>query len=225
MLGEEHFFDRPLDAGDLTKTQIDNYEKRFSTKKPIFGEKSPSYCYLQYCMDRIHRYDPKIKLVLILRKPVSRAFSQYNMCLNQIGKTLNDVTDDDIIAYFEGEAVLSLKGIRANSRGYNVVRGYYDEILEYLFSKFQKDQIYIGISEKIRADKQRYYNEIMRFLGSTKHVQIKEADVHIREYKRAIPRRLEIRLREIYRPHNTRLYAMLGESITEWETYYQTIDQ
>ena len=30
-------------------------------------------------MDRIHKHYPNIKLVLVLREPIQRAYSQYNM--------------------------------------------------------------------------------------------------------------------------------------------------
>ncbi len=37
-----------------------------------------------------------MKLIIILREPISRAFSEYNMCLNLKNKTLNDKSEEEI---------------------------------------------------------------------------------------------------------------------------------
>ena len=82
-IGEKHFFDRKLPHGELSDEDIKKYEESFEkTTKPIVGEKTPSYCYLRYAIDRIYNYDKNMKLIIILREPISRAFSQYNMELN-----------------------------------------------------------------------------------------------------------------------------------------------
>lgn len=87
---ESHFFD----TTEPSETEIINYENSFVTNKLIVGEKTPSYNYLQFAMDRIYNYNPNMKLILILREPISRAFSQYNMFLNHQNKTLNVVNDE-----------------------------------------------------------------------------------------------------------------------------------
>jgi len=63
---ESHFFD----TTELTEKEIIKYENTFDTNKLIIGEKTPSYNYLQYAMDRIYNYNPNIKLILILREPI-----------------------------------------------------------------------------------------------------------------------------------------------------------
>ena len=88
--GESHFFD----TTEPTEIEIIKYENTFDTNKLIIGEKTPSYNYLQYAIDRIYNYNPNIKLILILREPISRAFSQYNMNLNVNNKSLNDVNEE-----------------------------------------------------------------------------------------------------------------------------------
>ena len=80
---DKHFFDRKLSDGELSDNDIKKYEESFKTNKPIVGEKTPSYCYLRYAIDRIYDYDKNMKLIILLREPISRAFSQYNMELNR----------------------------------------------------------------------------------------------------------------------------------------------
>merc|ERR1712146_654512 len=145
---EQHFFDRKLSKGELNDEDIKNYENSFKTTKTIVGEKSPSYCYLRYAIDRIYNYDKNIKLIIILREPISRAFSQYNMGLNNKNKNLNDRTDEEIFNQILSEKNVKLSELRSNG-GHLVIRGFYDEILEYILSKFSRDNLYIGISEEI----------------------------------------------------------------------------
>jgi hypothetical protein len=222
--GEIHFFDRNASYGELTNTDIENYENSFKTNKLIVGEKTPSYNYLRYAMDRIYNYNKNIKLILILREPISRAFSQYNMKLkDNFKKTMNDVTDEQILDDFkEKEKLCELK----NNGLYYIVRGYYDEILEYILSKFPRENIYIGISEEINENKLRYYNEIYEFLGATKLEKINEnINTHIGQYERVIPNELEKRLYNIYKSHNEKLYEILGRKIDIWENYYNKLQQ
>jgi hypothetical protein len=216
---ELHFFD----TKNLTDSGIIQYEKQFDTDKLIVGEKTPSYNYLQFAIDRIYTYNPNIKLILILREPISRAFSQYNMTLSFMKKSLNDVSDEQIIADFEKEEGVQLSEIQENGN-YYIARGKYDEILMHIFSKFKRENIYIGIAEEIKENKQTYYNDIFKFLGATEMININEdVDAHIRNYDRPIPNILEKKLYDIFRPHNERLYEILGRRIDSWEAYYHQI--
>jgi hypothetical protein len=217
--GESHFFDRT----ELSESNIMEYESRFDTNKLIIGEKTPSYNYLQYAIDRIYNYNPNIKLLLILREPISRAFSQYNMYLNNNNKSLNDVTEQQIIIDFEEEENVKLSELKINGK-YYIIRGKYDEIIIYILSKFYKDNLYIGIAEEIKADKKKYYNDIIYFLGGEKLHEVDEkVDTHIIPYAKHIPKILEKKLYDIYKPHNERLYKILGREIDIWENYYKKI--
>tara|TARA_B100000424_G_scaffold236520_1_gene201499 strand:+ start:2604 stop:3365 length:762 start_codon:yes stop_codon:yes gene_type:complete len=223
MQGEMHFFDKKLSKGKLTENDIKEYEDSFQTKKEIVGEKTPSYCYLRYALDRIYDYNKNIKLIIILREPISRAFSAYNMSINQMKKTLNDVTEYDILKAFKEKESQNLDKLQPNLGGY-IVRGYYDEILNYILLKFPRNNIYIGISEEINKDKLKYYNEIFEFLGATKLKKINEnLNSHCRKYEKPIPKAVEKYLYNIYKSHNEKLYKILGRKIDIWENYYNQI--
>lgn len=221
---EIHFFDRKLSLGDLTDEDIDAYERTFDTIKHIVGEKTPSYNYLRFAMDRIYHYNKNMKLIILLREPISRAFSQYNMCLQIYGRNPNEIKDDEMFNEFKEQENEQLCEIQSNYvHAHSVARGYYDEILEYILSKFPRDNIYIGISEEINQDKSKYYNEIYEFLGASKLAIHENLNTHEREYTKTIPKRLESYLYNIYKPHNEKLYKILGRKIDIWEKYYATL--
>jgi hypothetical protein len=197
------------------------YENNFITDKLIVGEKTPSYC-LPYAIDRIHRYSPNIKLVVLLREPISRAFSHFNMWLDHQEKTLDDVSDSTIMNIFKKEEQVQLLKLRTNGPLF-VVKGKYDEIIIYIYTKFPKENVYIGIAEEIRMNKQKGYNDIFRFLGAElMNIDENIGDYGVRQYARPIPEILKKRLYTIYKPHNERLYKILGRKIDIWEEYYKT---
>jgi len=214
--GESHFFD----TTELTENEIQKYENSFITNKLIIGEKTPSYNYLQYAIDRIYNYNPSIKLILILREPISRAFSQYNMNRRR-NKSSIDVTDKQIIADFEKEENVELNEVKCNGN-YYIIRGKYDEIIKYILSKFPKENLFIGISEEIKKDKNKY-NDIFNFLGASPMKINENYDTHILKYDKKIPRVLEKKLYHIYKKHNEELYKLLGRRINCWENYYNEI--
>lgn len=91
--------------------------------------------------------------------------------------------DDDILKFFAKQENDKLTDKNSNDTYSHIVRGFYDEILEYILSKFSRDNLYIGISEEINQNKLKYYNEIYEFLGETKLKKINETlNTHVREY-------------------------------------------
>ena len=75
---EPHFFNRPLER----RRGVNFYHARwFKKAKPyhICGEITPNYIYFKSTAEAIIKYNPDMKLILILREPTSRAISQYQM--------------------------------------------------------------------------------------------------------------------------------------------------
>ena len=54
----------------------------------IFGESTPSYLYFSGAPKRIYKTIPDVKLIILLRNPVDRAFSNYIMELNRENETI-----------------------------------------------------------------------------------------------------------------------------------------
>jgi hypothetical protein len=213
---EGHYFDNV----EPNEKNIMLYEKQFlanKNKKPLIGERTPSYCYLPYAIDRIYTYNPHFKLIIILREPISRAYSQFNMQFrDRIHSFLPDIMK---------EKDVSLRELKSNGgKGYIIVRGFYDEQLEYIYSKFDRSQIHVAISEEIKKNRNSEYNKMYKFLGASKEIVVDETqDCHFGKYKKPINLSDAKALYDIYRPHNERLYELLGRKIDSWETYYKTL--
>ena len=210
---EIHFFDEE----EPTQKNIENYHKKFKTEKKIIGEKSPSYHYLFYALDRIKIYKPDIKLILILREPIQRCFSHFQMIRGR-GQTTNSFETEMRNSF--ADDIFSLKIRRDNDY---FVRSIYDIQIEYLYKTFDKNNVYIAISEEILQDRNKEYNKIYKFLGAKEINITKNLDTHINNYTEEIDPKF---LKELYckfRPHNENLYKILGRKISIWEKYYEKI--
>jgi hypothetical protein len=88
---ELHFFDNdsltwPPDNDDSYTL----YHTQFETAPPqrIWGEATPIYTYWWPSMARIWEYNPGMKFIILLRNPITRAFSHWNMERQRGNETL-----------------------------------------------------------------------------------------------------------------------------------------
>lgn len=69
---ELHFFDRNYQNG------IEWYEAFFNGRNErAIGEATPAYLYFEQIPGLIHRHMPEVKLIVLLRSPIERAYSHY----------------------------------------------------------------------------------------------------------------------------------------------------
>ena len=79
---EAHVFDAPDYSGDWSPEEIDErYRPSFEhcPGAAIRGEATPFYMFLPEIARELERYNPELKLIVLLRDPVERAVSQYCM--------------------------------------------------------------------------------------------------------------------------------------------------
>lgn len=76
---EVHYFERYINYPNKNLNWYKNHFKALSSKDKLFFEASPNYIYHEAAAIRIKENYPDIKLILILRDPVHRAFSAWNM--------------------------------------------------------------------------------------------------------------------------------------------------
>ena len=86
---ECHLFDAPDYSPDWTPEQIDeHYRPHFSspgtpTDGLLRGEATPIYMFLPEIASELYRYNPELKVIVLLRDPVERAVSHYYMEKNK----------------------------------------------------------------------------------------------------------------------------------------------
>lgn len=79
---EVHLFDAPAYSSKWTVDDINQYyAPHFESANPAarWGEATPIYLYRPEIIPELKRYNPELKLIMVLRDPAERAISHYEM--------------------------------------------------------------------------------------------------------------------------------------------------
>lgn len=171
---EAHFFD---DEGqDWGHPDYGAYHAQF----PAFdgrprGEATPIYLYWPRSLERIAAYNPAMKLIVVLRDPVERAWSHWRMeyargaemapfawCIRQGRQRLFETEPWGFHREFS-----------------YVERGFYGEQLERLFGLFPRDQALILRSDRLRGAPGPALSAVRGFLGLPAGPEPGRRDVHV----------------------------------------------
>jgi hypothetical protein len=203
---ELHFFDSPR----KWELGLDWYRGHFPHTDLLQGEKTPEYLSNRRATERIAQHVPSAKIIIMLRDPVTRAYSHWNHMTQKI-----DVTAKrgwEVLPF--GEAIArAFDGVKPYVRILD--KGIYiDQILPYTES-FPADRIYIGIQERFLANGAEELAGVFRFLG-VEEQPIEPKQGHVRHYDAPMDPEVRRKLLEYYAPFNQRLFEFLGTDIPEW---------
>lgn len=140
-------------------TNLEAYQQLFEgvSQQIAIGEASPIYIYHPRAADNIHHYLPKAKLIVILRNPVERAYSNF---LHHLREGVEPIIDFD--------KVIELEEARIDKRwwwGFHYVNvGFYYKQLKRYFERFDPSQIKIYLYEELEADSTGLVRNIFQFL-------------------------------------------------------------
>jgi hypothetical protein len=208
---ELHFFSRDNDW----RRSIRWYAKHFNSARPIVGGKSTDYLSTPSCHGRLHAVLPNAKLIVFLREPVARAYSHWNHFNQEYGdgtpnvwriapfaKVMGTVPDKDPPWYFQQIKSFSV----------------YAEQLESLYRFYPREHVYIAICERVKADMDAQYARMWEFLGvSPRDIPLgRHVEDNVREYPAPLDEGTRATLRDFYRPHNEKLFNLLGGEVPEW---------
>lgn len=228
---ELHYFDRLVHHG----YSLDWYKSQFyrkSLKPQLYFESTPKYIYLEDVAKQIAEIKPDTKFILILREPVKRAYSAWNMYKDffETKRSLNvhkeriPGKENSILKFlckdrsdFPSflEAVKIEEKLIEDNREHEpsiIRRGFYtDQMYNYL-KYFSRDQILIiGFQELIR-DTPKCLFKVYDFLGikSIPFDKIDNKVVNKRSYNKEITKEEKDYMNEIYKKSNEKLFELLG---------------
>lgn len=144
--------------------------RRAVGEAPAIGEVTPDYLFHPWAAERAHAFDPGLRLLAVLRDPVERAYSQYQMRVRKYGEAL---TFEEALDREARELPEELARMVADP-GYTwphdrrrsyVGRGLYAEQLERWLRFFPRDQLLVLTSDELWADTEPTLRRIERFLG------------------------------------------------------------
>lgn len=196
-----------------------NWYKSLFNDNKIVGEKSVSYWSNKNSIKAMKKFIPDVKLILCIRNPIDRAYSNYQMHFKS-----NKV----------GAFNFNLFIKRYSSQGV-----YINHIKNNILRQFDESQLHICVAERMKNDTTYEMSKVFNFLG-VNDIKLKPREVEgkllqTRNRKEDIEinrnekfyrvwsrhtEKLKGPLREqllrYYRPHNRRLFEHLGYKIKEW---------
>jgi len=141
---EIHFFNRQWERG--ASWYAEHFERAPDTAIAC-GEFTPNYLADRTAINRIAKLCPDAKLIVILREPIARAFSAYNLYVSH--------------GRFDGVTFE-----QAMTRDSNLVKdGLYGEHLTHLFEHFPRDQVKVFFHEDVEQQPERVLHDLYEWIG------------------------------------------------------------
>ena len=183
----------------------------------ITGEDTPFYIWDPIVAKRILKNLPKIKLIVLLRNPVDRAYSNYHLGVRSGTENLS----------FEDAIKLEIKRLEeineeskssiekyAIRRSY-LAKGFYADQLKIWLEIFNLNQLLIISTEDLKSNPQKVINKIYNFLEiPDNHKLIPE------KQKKAVYPEMKKETREFlidfYKKNNTELFSLIGQKF-DWD--------
>jgi hypothetical protein len=195
------------------------YRSRFPLRRRVAArgghvlEASPSYFPMPSALRQMQSVLPEARVIVLLRDPVSRAFSHY-----QHSKTrhLESRSFEQAVAEELRDEVFPAKRGVALARearpmlGY-VGRGYYALQLELLFALYPRDRVLVIDSASLFADTSATCQRVFSFLGLDSF-EVRPSKIYNRGYYvEKIDPRVADQLRKHYRPYDDLLGDVVGQ--------------
>jgi hypothetical protein len=214
---EIHFFDLNMDRGmswyrGHFPIRVSFPRKGRSTPF-ITGECSPYYMFHPAAPHRIAEALPDVKLFVLLRNPVDRAFSHYQ---HERSRGFETLTFEEAIDREPERLQGEEQRLRPGTSHFSFIhqhfsylaRGRYADQLKMLFSLFPRQNIMVLFSEELFDDPAAAHSKALRFLELPAFC-LREYPTHNPGSYGDMDPRLRLRLTELFAEENERLYRML----------------
>jgi hypothetical protein len=184
--------------------------------EPVAFEASGYYIYHPFALERMARDLPDLRLVVMLRDPVERAYSAYK---HEYARGFETETFERALELEDSRLAGEVDRMRQDI-GYESLphrhhsykhRGQYAEQLERVFEHYPRSQVHVLESELYFSQPAQEYGRLLEFLGLRPYQPAQFTQLNARP---GTPLQTETRdaLREYYRPHDERLTELLGRA-------------
>jgi hypothetical protein len=209
---EIHFFDN--DTLFVSEPDYGQLHKHYPLlpASAIAGDCTPSYLYHEPATERIWKYHPKIKLLVLLRNPVDRAFAHWNMQRSR-GREPLDFFD----AVREEQSRIAAAPPTEARRFAYVERGFYGRQLERVFKFFPRDQVKPIKFEDFRGNQRETVASVLSFLGRKPLRSIRNKDRNIVPYERAMNWEERVFLYRLFAEDIAKIEQLLGWNCSDWK--------
>ncbi|MFB9838029.1 sulfotransferase domain-containing protein [Actinoallomurus acaciae] len=207
-----HYFDVHYERG------LSWYRGHFPLRRGerLAFESAGYYMHHPLAPERIAADLPGVKLLVLLRDPVERAYSAHKHELARGFETEPSferalALEEERLAG-EVERIRSEPGYLSHSHRHQsyLDRGRYADQLEVLYRLFGRDRVHVTFAEDFFAEPEPHYDAVLDFLGLPRW-RPAAFERHNARPGSPLPAALRTRLVDHFAPHDARLAALLGE--------------
>ena len=181
-LKEVHFFDN---EAHFRAAHPDHaaYHANFAPRQPgqLRGETTPIYMYWEPAATRMATYNPALKIIVVLRNPITRAYSHWNMERQREREALPFLE----ALKAEPERARSALPLQLRVQSY-ADRGFYTRQLHRLWCHFPASQLLVLRTEALQTELDATLERVADFLGVAPFPRIAPKNTHVRPYERPI---------------------------------------
>lgn len=159
---EPHFFDD--DSVDWSRPDFTRYHAQFDVPNAaiaVVGEATPILSYWPCALERIAAYNPTARIILCLRHPSLRAYSQWRM---ETSRQAEDLSFADAIREPGRYRVRTAPGGVHRVFSY-VERGFYARQIERLQKLFPPQNLFFIRTDRLWSDAKAAFRDILDFLA------------------------------------------------------------
>lgn len=209
---EVHFFDK--ESFFLNGSpEYSQYHAYFSPKAShrVVGEATPIYTYWHEAPRRIWEYNPNMKLIVILRNPVDRAYSHWNM---------EQSRNAEFLPFWDAIQKEDLRCKEALPSQYRVFsyidRGFYLEQLRRLWRYFPRDNVLVLKHEYLKDQPVECLKDVCDFLEVDSFETVNPKEVNSLPYSSKMSEEEKEYLQSIFKHEVRGIERMLGWDCSDW---------
>ena len=217
---EVHFFDLNLDRGMRWYRghfPLASAARRGDDPRRLTGESSPYYMFHPRAPRRIARALPNVRIIVVLRDPIDRAYSHYH---HERSRGAEDLSFEDAIASEEARLAGEEEALETDPRYRSfehqhhsyVARGMYAPQVRRLYETFGPDRVSVLISEEIFRDPLPVVHDLLAFLGLPARGAGAFEQRNAGRYSE-MPRSTRTSLAERFRDSNDDLVRLIGRDL------------
>uniref|UniRef100_UPI004048A17E sulfotransferase n=1 Tax=Cyanobium sp. TaxID=2164130 RepID=UPI004048A17E len=189
------------------------YHKAFENAPPCstWGEATPIYMFWWPSIERIWHYNPAIKLVLVLRNPITRAFSHWNM------ERRRGAEDLGFLEALQCEQKRCRTALPLQHRVFSyLARGHYSAQLRRIWHYLPPDQTLVLKHEELLHDPASSLSRVHIHLGVNQQGFLGKEQLHALPYETTMSPEAKAWLREHFEAEIRQIEQLLNWDCSNW---------
>ena len=163
--------------------------------------------------NNVYQTKPNMKIIVILRNPVDRTYSQYHLNLREKAekRSFEDVIEENMNRLDKKSHKRHEIKPKFSAEGNNYLKkGLYAQQLRYWLKIFPRKNILILSTEEFESNQQAIYNKIFEFLNISKFEKMEKGSYpQMKSETRSL-------LLDYFRSHNNELFKLINKKF-DWE--------